>query len=124
MPKKEIKPIPIVKSGSFVLSVPSDDFVTPDQIMPAVVQDSKKLSPNNPSNTITPENLQQLQEQRLNKFGKTAAERHQRQAIFPNGEEGTEQVSECDTFMSIPNVEGDPEYDEKFKKIKQIIKCQ
>ena len=65
----------------------------------------------------------QLQTQRQNKFGKSAAERHQNGAIFPNGEEGTEQVSECDTFMSIPNQE-DPEYHEKFKKIKQINKCQ
>jgi hypothetical protein len=44
-------------------------------------------------------------------------------AIFPNGEEGTEQVSECDTFMSNANIE-DPEYEERFKKIKQINKCQ
>jgi hypothetical protein len=65
----------------------------------------------------------QLQTQRQNKFAKSAFERHQKQAIFPHGEEGTEQVSECDTFMSIPNNQEDPEYHERFKKIKQINKC-
>jgi len=116
---------PLKKSPSFVLNIPDDNFVTPDQIISStVVNDSKKLlGGKTVTHSITPENLLELQSQRQNKFGKSAAERHHQQAIFPNGEDGTEQVSECDTFMSIPNQE-DPEYHERFKKIKQINKCQ
>ena len=56
------------------------------------------------TNKITHENLQIIQNRDRNKFGKSAAERHQKQRIFPNGEENTEQVSECDTIMSITNI--------------------
>lgn len=38
-----VKVLPLVKTPSFVLSVPDDSFVVPDRIQPTVVHDSKKL---------------------------------------------------------------------------------
>jgi len=76
----------------------------PQKLQKIVSKDSQKSGVSSSSKVICHENLKLIQNQNSNKFRKTTAERHQRQAIYPNGEDGPEQVSDCDTIMSMTNI--------------------